>query len=52
MEMGMKGNEEEGIRKWDDMGPMPINHGLMESWNIIWMKGLLCHSQLLWMPIS
>jgi hypothetical protein len=31
MEMGVKGKEEEGIRKWDDMGSVPINHGLMES---------------------
>jgi len=29
--MGMKGNEEVGIRKWDDMGLVPINHWLMES---------------------
>jgi hypothetical protein len=25
MEMGMKGKEGEGTRKWDYMGPMPIN---------------------------
>jgi hypothetical protein len=31
MEMGVKGKEEEGIKKCDDMGSMPINHWLMES---------------------
>jgi hypothetical protein len=32
MEMGMKGKEEEGTRKWDDMGPIPIN---------LWANGVI-----------
>jgi hypothetical protein len=30
--MGIKGKEEEGTMKWDDMGPVPIN---------IWYNGLM-----------
>jgi hypothetical protein len=32
MEMGMKGKEEEGTRKWDDMEPVPIN---------LWANGVM-----------
>jgi hypothetical protein len=39
MKMGMKGKEEEGTRKWDDMGPVPIN---------LWANGVMKYCMNEW----
>jgi hypothetical protein len=43
MEMGMKGKEEEGTRKWDDMGSMPFNR---------WANGVTQYCMSEWTCLS
>jgi hypothetical protein len=47
MEMGMKGKEEEGTRKCDNMGLVPINLKANGVTGHCKMNGLVCHHQVL-----